>query len=393
MTAAKKKAVTKSVARHGVPMSESAIPKITDRWTADQCIAELRRVAEIDVEKVVSRNYFRVHGRIAESVWNEHFGTFHEFKRQANIVLTRQQHKLERDIAKHASVDHYRQLGAEREAWGDKYIRPGKGRFKTIIFASDLHDIEIDPFFLRVFLDTVRRVQPEVVSLVGDVFDLPEFGKYGVDPREWDVVGRIKFAHDKIFKGVRDVFGGQLDLVEGNHEFRLLRHFADATPALRAVLADLHGMSIPKLLGLDEFEVNYVAQGDLGAYTERDIKNELNGNFRIYYDAIVAHHFPHGRNMGLPGVNGHHHSHQSWPGFSPVYGAFEWHQMGCGHRRSASYTEGQKWHMGFDIVSLDTVTRTTVHDYVTVNDFAVSGGKFYTRTKSEEITKPLLRMA
>jgi len=244
-----------------------------------------------------------------------------------------------------------------------------------------------------VFLDTVRRVQPEVVSLVGDVFDLPEFGKYGVDPREWDVVGRIKFAHDKIFKGVRDVFGGQLDLVEGNHEFRLLRHFADATPALRAVLADLHGMSIPKLLGLDEFEVNYVAQGDLGAYTERDIKNELNGNFRIYYDAIVAHHFPHGRNMGLPGVNGHHHSHQSWPGFSPVYGAFEWHQMGCGHRRSASYTEGQKWHMGFDIVSLDTVTRTTVHDYVTVNDFAVSGGKFYTRTKSEEITKPLLRMA
>jgi hypothetical protein len=33
---------------------------------------------------------------------------------------------------------------------------------------------------------------------VGDIFDLPEFGKYGVDPREWDVVGRIKFAHENI---------------------------------------------------------------------------------------------------------------------------------------------------------------------------------------------------
>jgi len=50
-----------------------------------------------------------------------------------------------------------------------------------------------------------------------------------------------------------------------------MRHLADQTPALRAVLSDLHGMTVSKLLGLDEFGINYVAKADLGAYTKRDI--------------------------------------------------------------------------------------------------------------------------
>jgi hypothetical protein len=48
------------------------------------------------------RNYFRNNGRISDATWNRHFGTFEEFKRQAGIKLTRQQHGLERHIAKHA---------------------------------------------------------------------------------------------------------------------------------------------------------------------------------------------------------------------------------------------------------------------------------------------------
>lgn len=375
-----------------VPMSED-LSKITDDWTPEECIQELQRVAKLDPDRVVTRNYFRVNGRIAESVWNQHFGTFEEFRRQASLVLSRQQHQLERNIAKHASVDHYRRMNIERQDYADRYNRTNGNRFKTLMVCSDLHDKEIDPFFLRVWLDTVARVQPDNICFDGDVYDLPEFGKYGVDPREWDVVGRIKFAQDEILRPTRQMApNAQIDFVEGNHEARLLRQLADATPALRAVLSDLHGFTVGKLLGLDEFQINYIAKADLGSFTKRDFDNELANNYKVYYDTVLCHHFPHARNMGLPGVNGHHHKHQVWPSFSPIYGAYEWHQLGSGHKRSASYCEGERWHNGFVIINIDTHTRATSFDYITITDFAVAGGKWFYRTPAEvdkSVVKPL----
>lgn len=368
-----------------VPMSEDPSRFMAD-WTAEDCIEELRRVAKIDEDQVVSRNYFRVHSKISESTWNRYFGTFEEFKRQAGLKLTRQQHALERHIAKHASVDHYRKLNEERGNYGDKYLRPSNRRFKTVIIASDLHDEEMDPFFRRVLIDTIRRVQPDAFCIGGDGLDLPEFGKYSVDPREWGPVRRIKVMHQ--FAGeVREVAPSmQFDWLEGNHEFRLLRHLGDETPALKAVLDELHGFTVRKLLGLDRFEINYIAKADLAAYRERDITKELGRNYHVYYDCLLVHHFPEGRQMGLPGVNGHHHKHISWPSFSPVYGAFEWHQLGCGHKRDASYCAGEKWHMGFMIANIDTWTRQVNFDYVPVTDFAVSGGVFYKREHAEKVT-------
>lgn len=376
-------AASKKGKKFDVPMSENVL-KITDNWTADECIEELRRVAKLDEDKVVTRNYFRVHGRIAESVWNGHFGTFEEFKRQAGIKLSRAQHAHERAIAKHASVDNYRELNAERGNWSDRYIRENGARFKTMVIGSDFHDTEIDPFFLRVWLDVIRRIQPDNVIYGGDVFDLPEFGKYGVDPREWDVVGRIKFAHERIFGPTREAApNAQHDFIEGNHEARLLKHLADATPALRAVLSDLHGFTVSKLLGLEQFEINYTARADLAAWTKRDFDKELANNYKIFYNTVLVHHFPHARNMGLPGVNGHHHKHVVWAEFSPVYGEYEWHQLGSGHKRSASYCEGERWHNGFVIANVDTSTKAVTFDYIQVRDHAVAGGKWYYRNEDE----------
>lgn len=368
--------------RPSVPLSEHE-DKFKD-WDEEQCIKELLRVQALNDEVEVTRNYFRNHSKISDSVWSQHFGTFEEFKRQAGIKLSRQQHSIERSIAKHASVDHYRRIAVERADWGDKYLRENPNRFKTILACSDLHDIEIDPFYLRVLIDTAKRVQPDVISLVGDIFDLPEFGKYGVDPREWDVVGRIKFAHEKILRPLREACpNAQIDFIEGNHEARLLRQLADATPALRAVLSDLHGFTVSKLLGLEKFEVNYIAKADLAAWTKRDFDKELANNYKVYWDAVICHHFPHARNMGLPGVNGHHHRHDVWSMFSPIYGPYEWHQMGAGHVRSASYCEGERWHNGFTLINVDTEKKSTNFDYVAVTDFAVSGGKWYHREPSE----------
>lgn len=366
-----------------VPMSEDT-SKFHEDWTPEDCIDELVRIASIDMEQVVTRNYFRNHSKISESTWNRYFGTFEEFKRQAGIKLSRQQHAHERAIAKHASVDHYRNLNVERMDYAEKYVRENGNRFKTILTCSDLHDIEIDPFFLRVLIDTATRTQPDVIAFVGDVFDLAEFGKYGVDPREWDVVGRIKFVHEHIFAPLRAACpNAQFDFIEGNHEARLVRQLADATPALRSVLADLHGFTVSKLLGLDEFQINYIAKADLAAWTKREQEKELAKNYKIYWDTVICHHFPHARNMGLAGVNGHHHRHQTWSAFNPIHGPYEWHQLGAGHKRSASYCEGEQWNNGFALVNVDTQMKSANFDYISVTDFAVAGGKWYYRNPDE----------
>jgi hypothetical protein len=366
---------------HGVigaePLSETLIPKIK-LATREQCVEDLRSLAIENPTTVISRNFYRVHGKYAESCWNSVFGTFEEFKRQSGLKLTRQQHALERNIAKHASADHYRRANEERAGYAETYLRDKPGRYKTRIFCSDLHDEEVDPFFWRVLVDAVRRVQPDSFTIVGDGLDLPEFGKYNVDPREWGPARRIKAAH-ALCEDIRNVFDGQFDWIEGNHEYRMLRHLSDETPALKTVLSELHGMSIRDLLGLDKYEINYIAKADLAAWTQRDIAKEVAHNYKVYDECFLAHHFPEGRNMGLPGCSGHHHRHVVWSSYSPMFGAHEWHQIGCGHKRDASYCAGENWHTGFLIAHIDTETRQVIHEYVQVTDFAVVGGQFYYR--------------
>lgn len=366
------------------PLSETLIPKLNE-CTAEEAIDDLRKLVEQDPERVISRNFYRINGKYSESAWNRFFGTFLEFKRRSGVILSRQQHGVEKSVAKHASVDHYREMNKEKFGYEEKYLRDSAGRWKTILVASDFHDKESDLFSLRVFLHTAYRVQPDIIVLNGDIFDLPEFGKYGVDPREWDVVGRIRFVHEQILAPLRMMCpNAQIDMVEGNHEFRLIRHMADATPALRAVLSDLHGMSVASLLGLDKFEVNYIAKADLSAYTVGDLNKEIGRNYKIYYNSFLCHHFPHGKTLGVPGVNGHHHRNKVDSLYNATYGSYTWTQLGCMHIRDATYCDGEAWNNSFMLVNIDTKTRVSTNDIIMIGDtFAVSGGKFYYKSEAE----------
>lgn len=677
------------------------------RKTKEECLAAFNKLqAALPDGKTVTRDAYRKDSGIPAADWEYHFGTFAELKRSAEVVDTRADAKLKNAIAKTVAVSRRDAVAKERAGYADVYTRTDSSRYKTMLVGSDLHDKEIDPFWLRVFVDTARRVQPDNITLGGDVFDLPEFGRYNVDPREWDAVGRIKFAHQNIFKPLREAApDAQFDLIEGNHECitpdtevlttlgwmtagnyaalkakppiasfdlvdhnitynrpvavatqggrevfevkstfkheritsnhnlvtkvgtlksleafgdnlngddllyalsrpdddhtitnmdanlvrlavwvithatinqtegdykywlsfnhapsrikrrikavvqrihginwievkngievegpalagilelitgmehiptgtrwndvpdwferlanhygeivaeeltwastqgfmaprtsyykgwghdmgealqwfmvqrnvpcamkklpmgqyvlvfnetgklerwrgkpvkkqvyyrygdvvsiqtkdgtlitrvegkinftgncRLVKHLADFSPATRAILGDLHGMTIGDLFGLKDFEINYVAKADLKAYSAKEHDRELQNNYRIYHDNVLVHHFPHARHMGMPGVNGHHHSHQVWPMFNIHQGAYEWHQLGAGHKRSASYCEGERWHNGFALIHIDTLTKSVNIEYVPVTNMAVVGGKFYTREPHEVIT-------
>lgn len=371
--------------KNEIPLSESVLRGKLETGTADEVLNDLRTLALNNPEKAISRNFYRVHGKYKESVWNAIYGTFHEFKRQAGVVLSRQQHNLEKAIAKHASVEGYRQLDAERKQYADKYDRPTGSRHKIVVVCSDLHDKECDPFYLSTLIDTCKRIQPDVIVFGGDIFDLPEFSRYTVDPREFDVVNRIKFVHEKIFAPIREACSNaQIDFVEGNHEFRLLRHLSDATPALKVVLSDLHGFTVSSLLGLDKYQINYICKNDLSAYTKNDIRKEVSKNYKTYWGCFAVHHFPEGKHLGLPGINGHHHKWEVSSHHNETFGSYNWVQIGCGHRREASYCDGSKWNMGFAIVHCDTFTRQTNFEYIPINDFAVVGGKYYFRETTHD---------
>jgi hypothetical protein len=377
-----------------VPLSESLPPAVEpiplavqETMTAEDCRGILRGMVEADPNRVVSRNYFRVWSGIRESTWNRYDGTFEEFKRQAGVKLSRQVHKLECEVAKHSSVDHYRKLDKERAAWGGRYLKPRNSRYQTILAASDFHDIDCDPFALRVFLDVAKRASDiiSVVCLAGDIFDLPEFGRFTQDPRDWDVSGRIKFAHNEIFKPLREALPNvTIDFLEGNHEARLLRHLGDSTPAMKAILEELHGFDIPKLLGLDEYQMNYIGRGSLAAWTQRDIEREIQHNRKCYFDCVLAHHFTAlGLRQNMPGFSGHSHVYKVTPMYSDIYGPGSWVQMGAMHVRDASYTDGCRWSNGFLMIHVDTHTKKSVMEYVDIGDIAWAGGVCYERRKSE----------
>lgn len=352
-------------------------------YTREEAISDLRALAESFPERRITRDFYRRHANIAETAWTGIFGTFAEFVRAAGMEISRYENKIRLKTAQHASLDHIRELSEERKNYGNLYLRKNKKRFKTMVACSDLHDIQCDEFYLRVLIDTIKTVQPEVICIAGDLFDLPEFSKFNVDPRDWDTVGRIK-AGLKIIERMREVAPiAQIDLIEGNHEHRLLKHLSENSMAITSLLHDLHGFDVRKLLKLDELEVNYIANSDLCTFTDFQAKKESHKNYKIYWNSVLAHHFPHGRNKGLPGFNGHHHSHIVWSD-NYVNRSHEWHQMGAGHKREASYCDGSIWSNGFLITNVDTYTRNVCFDYTDVGTtFSVSGGTWYYRNDDE----------
>lgn len=367
-----------------VPFSQDE-SKIT-RASKEDVTTELWRIVKLHPEMVISRNFFRVHSRYAESAWSEHAGTWQEFKRQAGVTLSRHAHRLERDIAKHASVDIQRQTNVEKQEWAEAYLRPSSRRFQTVLHLCDVHDQHCDPFYLRVVMDTAQRVQPEKIILNGDIFDLPEFSKHFQDPREFHLIKRIAWVH-AFLAGLRGACpNAEIAFIEGNHEYRLLRHMSEQSPAMMVVLADLHDFTVPKLLGLEQFEVNFIARADLTAFNERDIAAQLRKNYVVCWDALLFGHFPQMRSMGYPGASGHHHRHIVWSEYSPTFGPYEWHQSGCGHRREASYASGERWGNGFLLVHCDTHTKRSQFEYFDLSHpHAFVGGRFYERSSNETV--------
>lgn len=99
----------------------------------------------------------------------------------------------------------------------------------------------------------------------------------------------------------------------------------------------------------------------------------------------LVSHYPEDRQKGFPGWNAHHHKINATPFHSPVFGANCWYQMGCGHKRGATYTDGEKWMNGFIYAHVDTQRRSSQIHAIDVRDFCEVGGTFYERMPEESV--------
>jgi hypothetical protein len=356
------------------------------QWNKTDCINEFKKIVSEYPDKSITRDFFRKVSELPESIYQRFFGTFSEFKVQSGFDLTSHQDKYLSNTAKHASVDILKNLNKEKSQYEGKYERPCYNRYQTIVTITDTHDINFDLFTRRVYLDTLKRVQPETIVFGGDHFDLPEFSKYFNDPRSYNLIERVNNVH-QFLKEIREILpDAEFNWISGNHCHRILKHLAHSSPNMISLLNDLHKFTVSSLLGLDQFEINYISRDDLCVFNESDFKSEMKKNYLVKFDSVLFHHYPEGKKYGLPGVNGHHHSHKSEHLYNYTYGPYEWHQLGAGHVRRASFTDGSKWTNGFMISHHDIQNKRTVFEYVdTTQNFAIVGGKFYERTESELI--------
>lgn len=352
--------------------------------TSDDCIEDLRNLQKEFPLKAITRNFYRHHGKYSDATWSRHFGTFHEYRRQAGLELSRDQHSLERKVAKHASLDVYRSFYKDEVLpYHQKYStqEDKSGRWKTILVGSDFHDLELDPFMMTVFLDTAKRIQPDIIVLNGDVCDNPEFSKYDIDPRDFKILDRFNYAKKHIYGALRIVCpNSQIDFICGNHEIRILKILASKTPAMKVLLSDVMGLTLSDVFGLDEFEINFVSKLDLAAFSNPDIQNEANENFKVYYNSFVAAHVK-SMKFGLSGTSGHTHHPEQTTFCNIPMGKLMWTTTGCMAKTRMSYTDGMDdAQQSFMIAHIDTQTKSVAQEHFVVSgNHVVVHGKRYVR--------------
>jgi hypothetical protein len=269
------------------------------------------------------------------------------------------------------------------------------------LFMEELSHTDGSKTFNHIKLTTTSKTDAELVQLVGIMNDIPtkikiaynssgfENGKpqYYVNIYNNGVFNR---NYNKIEKsGVGDVIaiqsanGTLITRRNGKVGFtgncRILKHLADATPALRAVLSDLHGMTVAGLLGLDKFKINYIAKGNLATYSLAEQHKEATKNYKIYFDSFIVGHEPYFSTLAFPGISGHHHKTEISSHYNAHFGNYQWIQIGGGHKLDSEYSMS-KWNHGFCIAVCDTQTKETIFEPVTfTQNMAVVGGKIYQR--------------
>lgn len=131
-----------------------------------------------------------------------------------------------------------------------------------------LPDGRLDPFHDEAAIDIAMQImefeRPDLAIWLGDFLDLAPMGRFRIEPEmALTVQPAIDYAYGLLARTVALTRGGDVRLIEGNHDKRLTTYVIDnamAAYGLRrgAKTNEWPVLSVPHLLRLDELDVQYV---------------------------------------------------------------------------------------------------------------------------------------
>jgi hypothetical protein len=335
--------------------------------TEAKVVADVKRIADDEDNPfpgTCSRDRFRRFGHFSESVVYDLFGNHSELQREAGLRDMRSTTAFRNRRAKLKTEERIQEyFKREVMPWAGKFTKKAKGKGpKRLIVGSDFHAHHVDQFALSVFLDVIKRVQPEYIALNGDVYDFPTVGKWAQPPNKLlNLQDELDFTYKKILKPVRKAApDADISLVIGNHEYRLIRFLADAAPGL----ASLRCLSFSKLLRLDELCMSLVVNDSLLAPNAKEQKRAYMENWRVYEDCfVVTHGTAAGKDVALKeldrwrmsGTSGHVHRPQiiSRPTLGNAHAVWIVTGMMADKSHGREFVRGfNDWTKGFAVITL-----------------------------------------
>ena len=386
-------------------------PQLAER-VRKKLIKDLWRVWEIPrriLGQSGSRRRYREHGHYSDHLATYIFGTWAEFKRQAELpfedsLATR---SVQRNIAKTAraqGVMHY----------ADKNVKPWDGAYDKLDLSqesvllqvgSDFHSKFMDPFARRVWLDIAKEHKPDGVRYNGDLADFPKLSRHRQLPGHFalNLQEEIDICTD-FMQETREATGFESDhkFILGNHDIRMIYALAEAAP----IYCSLDSLKFHELFKLDELEVGLVSRPNFLNPSARMRKNDVAQNwetiaglFTIVHGFLCGQGAPtkHMQRFMRYGTNGHLHSPQMVSGGSDATGVHQWWQTPCmayPPAVAAEYMPGpiefSGWASGFSMFRIFPEERFVSAQMVICTEVAEYQGRVWHITDEERIARELL---
>jgi len=209
---------------------------------------------------------------------------------------------------------------------------------EKIFMIGDLHIPFEDVDVVKKVLKCIRHEKPHKIILMGDVVDFYDVSTYDKNPaRVKHLQDEIDYLHIFLDDLKKASPRSEIHYLKGNHEDRLRRYLI-RNPELHS----LRNLKIPKILGLDEYDVkyhehNYVYKGFL--FTHGDIIRAHSG-----YTAKAMM-----EKKGMNGLMGHTHRLATYYK-TDLTGTKTFMENGCLCDLTPEYVADPNWQQGFTLL-------------------------------------------
>jgi UDP-2,3-diacylglucosamine pyrophosphatase LpxH len=247
------------------------------------------------------------------------------------------------------------------------------------VLVPDLHVPYQDVQAFRAVRSFVRDVRPCRLIVMGDLLDFAVVSSFDKDPR---VVDNLQNQIDEGSQLLDDLRadagrGCRIDLLEGNHEYRLLKFLIRNAPTLLTLRqSGQEILSVPFLLDLKRRGISWVP-----SHESLDLHGYLveHGDCASSYSGYTARRMVDKRRQSV--VHGHTHRLGSYwhTGYTSTVHGIELGSLIDRNSEAASYTNRPNWQTGFGVgeyvEEADFFQLTPV--WINQSRF-VWGGKLYT---------------